>query len=302
MNLLLAAIRTQLTDAALNAIVPINDITSSYGYEKSNYPSIVLSIKEGGTGLEIDGVTHATLKIEIYSKKNKLELWTIYNLVKGLLHKEERAITTADRLIHLIYEVTVSDDEFDIRNDVWSLTAEYEILFSTAAATVYTIASGSIYADATDVTAEAAHKIADFRGKVVLDVSFDGVFHSGQNRFSKTAEYDNAIAKLIIEEVTFLVSAYNKLWSITATADTLADDATVSTSYTISQATKPTDLQVLWQGTKTDDGKIIEIEADKAICPRIMIPIPKTDVIVYDSEWICLGDSSDNIIKVSVED
>jgi len=301
MQLLLSAIRTQLTDATLNALIPITDITSNYPLEKSNYPSIVLSIDKGGSGLEISGVTRATLKIQIYSKKNKVELWTAYALVKGLLHNQERAISTADRLVHLIYEMNVNDDGYDIRNDIWLLEAEYDVLFSTTTAVIYTVREGSIYADAADVTAVAGKKIANFRGKVILDIGFDEVLHSGQDRFMKSVVYNNGIVRLVIEEVTFLVTAFNKLWSIAAAVDTLADGVTISSSYTVTQSTKPTTLQILFQGTKTDDGKLIEIEADKAICPKMIVPFSNTDATVYDSAWLCLGDGLDNIVKVSVE-
>lgn len=302
MDQLLKAVRTQLTDVDLNLIVSLVDITSSLPYENVNYPCIVLEISSGGSGTHISGVTEATLRIKIYSKESKLELWTIYALVKGLLHNEERGVTTANRLIHVIYESKVDDTGIDIRNDVWVLEAEYTILYSTSTVVLTTGAIGAIYADAVDVTAVAGKKIGEFRGTVTLDIGFDTVLHSGQDRFNKTVVFNNGIVKFIFEEVIFKAAALNILWGITATVDTLADDATVSTSYTISQSTKPTELQVLWQGTKTDDGKRIEIEADKAVCPRLLIPFSKRDVVVHDCEWICLSDSSDNIVKVSVED
>lgn len=301
MDQILKAVRTQLTDVTLNALVAITDITSSLGYETVNYPCIVLEISSGGSGTHISGVTEATLRIKIYSKVNKDQLWTIYALVKGLLHQQERGVTTANRLIHIIYESDVEDTGFDIRNDVWVLEAEYTILYSTSGIVLTTGAIGAIYADASDVTAVSGKKIGEFRGTVTLDIGFDVNLHSGQDRFNKTVVFDNGVVKFIFEEVIFKAAALNILWGITATVDTLADGATVSTSYTISQSTKPTELQVLWQGTKTDDGKKIEIEADKAVCPRLLIPFTKRDVVVHGCEWICLSDSSDNIVKVSVE-
>ncbi len=52
---------------------------------------------------------------------------------------------------------------------------------------------------------------------------------------------------------------------------------------------------------KTDDGKKLEVEAGRAVCQSLSIPFSKTDLSVFDCEWILLGDSSDNVVKVAVE-
>jgi len=53
--------------------------------------------------------------------------------------------------------------------------------------------------------------------------------------------------------------------------------------------------------TKTDDGKKLEIESDRAVCQSLSMPFSKTDLSVFDCEWILLGDSSDNVVRVAVE-
>ncbi len=100
----------------------------------------------------------------------------------------------------------------------------------------------------------------------------------------------------------FKASVVDLLWSITAnTSGTLNDGVSSATTYQVSQSSCPSYLQVLFQMIKTDDGKKLEIEADKAVCQSLSIPFSKTDLSVFDCEWILLGDSSDNVVKVAVE-
>jgi len=302
MDSLVVAIRTALTDVTLNAIVLYLDITTTYSPESANYPCIVLGISAGGSQLDISGVTRASLRIDVYSKTNKLHLYTIYNLVKGLLHNQERNVTTATRFIHVIYESDVQGDQYDSVNDVWQLTAFYEIVYSTSSVVITSGASGSIYADASDVTAVAGKKIADFRGPISLDVGFEKEANTDSHRFGKTVHYRAGIAVIRVRGVAYKPAIYNMVWGVTYNASgTLADDSTAATTYTITQTTKPTLMQFLFQGIRTDDGKKLEIEADRAYLERIDVPLRRSDVSVYDCEWVCLGDSSGNVVKVSVQ-
>lgn len=302
MKSLLKAIRTALTDAALNAEVPIEDITSSYNAEGANYPCIVLDIREGAA-VGIAGAGRAGLGIRIFSKKNKQQLWEIYELVKNLLHNKERDITTSELLIHAIFETELRDSGFDAGNQVWELRASYEILYSSSTVVATTAAVGKIYADPLNVEAVAEKEIGNFKGKFSLNVEFqERTIQAGGRRFSNSVGYNTGIAIVEIEEVVFKPSNLKLLWDVNYnTEDKLADDSTSATSFAITQDTKPNYLQVLFQIVKTDDGKKLEVEADKGICEDLVLPFSKSDLTIHNCTWLCLSDPNGRIIKVSIE-
>lgn len=303
MKLLLKSIRDRLMgDATLTASVPAIDITTSYTAETANYPAIEIGISEGGSGLEIPNATRAELRVEVFSKLNKQELWEIYALIKGLLHNQELNISTTDRKIHIIYEDSVDADLFDAQNNVWRLISKYTILYSTSSVIGTTNVNGRIYADLTDVTAVSGKEIAKVRGELNFDISYESVLGMEQERFAKTIYCKNGTARLTLGEVIFRATIFNKVWGISSSADTLADDSTVATSYTVTQSTIPPYLQLLFQLTKTDDGKKLEIEADRAVCESMQIPFSKRDFAIHDCKWLFLGDDSGNVVKVSIED
>jgi hypothetical protein len=303
MKLLLKAIRTALTDATLNAEVPIADITSSYNAELANYPCIILDIQEG-TIAGLTGVGRAKLGIRVFSKKNKQHLWEIYTLIKDLLHNKERNITTSERVIHAIYETDeLRDNVFDGTNQVWELRASYEILYSSSSVIATTAAAGKIYADPLNVEAMAEKEIGNFRGTFSLSVEFrDRTVQSGGKRFSNSVGYNTGMAIVKIEEVVFKPSNLKLLWNINYdTEDKLADDLTSAISFGITQNTIPNYLQVLFQIIKTDDGKKLEVEADKGICEDLTLPFSKNELTIHNCTWLCLADPNGKIIKVSIE-
>lgn len=303
MDSLLKAIRTRLaSDATLTTTVPANDITSSFNAEYANYPCIILGIEGGGSFLEISGVTKVTAIIDVYSDTNKQQLWTIYNQIKALLHNQERNITDASCVVHLIYETKVDDSRYDQARDVWHLTAKYEVIHSITGLSITTGANGAVYADSTSVSANPSKEIARFRGQVSLDISFESAVCGGRDRFGKTVHYHNGLAKLVFEEMMFNASIVDLMWSIsTNSSGALNDGTTPATTYQVSQSSYPSYLQVLFQMTKTDDGKKLEIAAGKATCQSLNIPFSKTDLSVFDCEWILLGDDLDNVVRVAVE-
>ena len=303
MDILLKAVRTRLTsDATLINIVAADDIISSYNAEYTNYPCISLGIEAGGSFSEISGVTRTTMVIDVYSRTNKQELWVIYDRIKTLLHNQERYITNVSRVVHLIHEVKVDDNQYDLARNVWHLSAQYEILYSITGLSITTGANGAVYADETSVSAISEKEIAKFRGQVSLDISFESEMHSGQDRFGETLYYHTGIARLTFEEMMFKPSSLNLLWDINANSSgTLNDGSTSATIYQVSQSSYPSYLQVLFQMTKTDDGRRLEIEADRAVCQSLNIPFSKSDLSVINCEWILLGDSSRSVVKVAVE-
>jgi hypothetical protein len=306
MHLLLTAIRARLTgDATLASMVPADDITSSFNAEYGNYPCVVLGIESGGSFSEISGVTRATVGIDVYSDVNKQQLWTIYDRIRDLLHNQERSITDAspaEAVIHVIYEANVDDSRFDLARDVWRLNAKYEVLYSTTGLNITTGAIGAVYADDATVSATPSKEIARFRGKVALDISYESEVRSELERFGKTVHYHTALAQLTFEEMMFETSVLDLLWNISASQyGTLNDGTTSATTYQVSQSSYPSYLQVLFQMIKTDDGKKLEIEADKAVCQSLSVPFSRTDLSVFNCVWILLGDASGNVVKVSVE-
>jgi len=303
MDILIKAIRTRLTnDSTLTSIVSAGDITSSFNAEVANYPCIVLSIEAGGSFSEISGVTKATLAVDIYSNINKQQLWTIYDKVKTLIHNRERDITDASRVIHVICETRVDDNQHDQQRRVWRLTAEYEILYSKTGLSITTGASGAVYAAEASVSATPSKEIAKFRGQVSLNVSFESEMRSERERFAKTVYYHTGTAELVFEEMMFKASVLDLLWNVTTTASgKLNDDSTLATAYQVSQNSYPSYLQVLFQMTKTDDGKKLEIEAGRAVCQSLSIPFSRTDFSILNCVWLILGDASGNIVRVAVE-
>lgn len=303
MDSLLKAIRTRLTgDVTLTSIVLVDDITSSFNAELATYPIVVFGIDSGGSLSEISGVTRARVVVDVYSDVNKEQLWTIYDRVKALLHNQERSVTDGSCVIHVIYEAKVNDDGYDLARDVWHLTAQYEVLYSTTGLSITTGAIGAVYADDASVSATPSKEIARFRGQVSLDISFESQVRGERERFGKSVHYHAGIAKLTFEEMMFKASVLDLLWSIaTNSSGTLNDGLTSATTYQLSQSSYPLYLAVLFQMTKTDDGKKLEIEASRAICESLSIPFSKTDLCIFDCVWTLLGDSSGNVVVVSVE-
>lgn len=288
-------------NGTLTAIVPAVDIIAAYTAEVAGYPHIALDTVEGSAMIGLAGINSMVMRLSVFSDVSKLQAYQIYDLVRALLHNTESSITSADRLFHAIYETNLVHS-YSAGNDVWMLVATYQIIYSVSGVVVTSGASGVIYADASDVTAVAGKKIADFRGAVTLDIQFNVVQQTEQERFSK-AFYTNAgRVGINITEVIFKEAALDLLYGITANAsDTLADGSTAATSRTITQSIVPVALQFLFQATRTDTGKKLEIEARKAICPAIQIPFSRKDLTVYDCEWICFGDSSDDVVRMSTE-
>lgn len=302
MKVLLKAIRTALTDATLNAEVPIEDITSSYNAELANYPCIVMDIGEG-SAIGIAGVSKAELEIRVFSKKSKQHLWEIYELVRNLLHSREQDITTSEVLVHAIYEAGLRDSSFDTTNRVWELWASYEILYSSTAVIATTAAAGKIYADQVDVKAVSEQEIGAFEGQFLLDVSFEErAVQWGGRRFGNSVHYNRGIAIITIEKVIFRPRTLKLLWDVDyLNSDVLADGSTAAESFTVALGTKPSYIQVLFQMTKTDDGKKLEAEADRALCETLRIPFSKKELTIHDCRWLCLCDANENILKMRVE-
>lgn len=304
MQSLLKAVRDVLVaDSTLLALVgAATDIVPSHVAHVADYPVVSLSVSGGGGKLEIAGVTKATLMVQVRSDTSKIEAHNIYDRIQTLLHNQERDITTASCVVHLIYEAALSDAQYDGVGSVWLLEAEYEVIFSASGLVVFTATDGVIYADPNDVTAESSKEIATFRGRLELEVSFEKKQRREQYRFAKAVYFHAGEALLRIEEVTFRPITFDTLWDVTVNAsDTLADDSTASTSYTVTQSSIPSYLQFLFHCTQTSDGKALEIKADRAVCRSLHLPFTKADLTVHDCEFLCLGDTSDNVVKVSLE-
>lgn len=304
MQTLLKAVRDTLVgDATLIDLVGSeSDIRSSYAATLADYPVVSLSVASGGSGIQVSGVTNAALRIEVRSDVNKVDAHGIYARIKTLIHNQEQAVSDSSCKIHLILETDLDDAMYDGGADVWVLRASYAVVFSESGILVTTAADGAIYAHETNVTVDSDKLIATFRGEISLNVLFQQKNRSEGERFPKRVYHNEGIAIVTIEEVTFKPETYELLWSVAVDeSDTLADGSTASTSYTVQQSTAPTYLQFLFRCTQTGDGNALEIEADRAICSEIRVPFSKKDLSIHDCNFLCLGDSNDSVVKVSVE-
>jgi len=300
---ILRAIRSKLiNDAELTQIVSEEDITSSYNDEKANYPCIVMSIVSGSSQIGMAGITKLSLRLDVYSDNNKEQLWTIYERIRVLLHNQGQNISNSSCIVHYIYESEVSDNYYDGHGNAWHLSAQYEILYSITGLNVLTVFNGIVYADRTMVRAIPSQEIANFQGRVILDVSYESIVRSERERFGKNVYFHTGSAKLIFEEMIFKPSILEFLWNINVDLNsTLNDGLTSATVYKITQGSYPSYLQVLFQMRRADDGKKLEIEADRAICQNLMVPFSNKDFSVFNCEWILLGDNLENVVKVLME-
>jgi len=302
MDIVLKAIRDQLSDVRLNNIVPIENITTSYVGKITRYPCIVLSIKSENDINEIPGIERIALSINIFSSKNKQECWEIYRRVRELLNNRQREIRSSSCVFHLVREVSVSDEYYDIKNNLWELRAIYKIICSSDGIFITTGASGVIYGDSDYVKADPSKKIAEFRGELSLEVGFESEIRKTRNRFGTDVVYRVGEARLVISEVIFNPSVIDLLWNVTSnSSDYLNDNNTLATTYKITQSSCPRSIKVLYQAIRTNDGKRLEIEAGNAYCNSLKIPFYRTDFTIINCEWMLLADANGNVAKVAVE-
>lgn len=163
--------------------------------------------------------------------------------------------------------------------------------------------TGKVYSATSGVKAIESMELGEFRGKAVLDIAFSKVEQKGQSRFAKEMFYYEGSAKLIFEEMEFKAETLNLLWNISANSGGfMSDGITIANIYQITQASYPAELEVLFQMRRTDNKKLMEIEARRAICESLSIPFPKTDFSVFDCVWLLLADNSGGIVRLAVEE
>lgn len=166
----------------------------------------------------------------------------------------------------------------------------------------FSIANGKIYGKTSGVSATGDDEIAEFLGKLTLEIVFTGVERGEQERFAKDSYYGQGRAIITVRDLKFKPAIFNLIWSITYNAaDTLNDGATSATSYTVKQSSKPQSIEILFQCTSTGDGLKIEIEAKKVICPGLIIPFDKQLITMEDLTFICFADSNEDIVAVRKE-
>jgi len=302
MNDLLVAIRSALiADSTLLSLLPAADITTTYNKEAANYPCLVFGISgvsgvEGSADLKIAQVTFTA-----YSRTTKLATMQIISRVRDMFNNLPSAVSDASTYVHVSRE-QAGRDGYDSADETWIVSATYEMMYSASTFVAFTLVSGVVYADASSVSVDSSKKIADVTGNVSLETIFESVYRSEQNRFRNGVIYKSGITRITIQKMVFKPSSVNLIWSITRSAsDTLADVTTAATSYTIGQASQPNSLQFLLHGTRSDNGKVIEIRANKAYCESMNIPFGTAGISMYDVAWTCLADGSNNVVKVSEE-
>lgn len=303
MEYIIKAIRNELiSDAMLTSMVSADDIHASYVKEINNYPCVTMSVSAAQDNIGISGIDACIVEIETRARTSKLDAWAIAKRIKALLDNQERNVTDADRRIHVIREINAYDDVYDLYGNVWLVVQRYHVLYSVTSIVATSGATGVIYADATSVSADTNKEIAKFRGSLQLNVAFESEVRQTRNRFGKALLYRFAQASLTIGEVLFKASIMDLLWNInTSVSGYLNDGSTLATTYQVSQSSYPKGIQVLYQATKTDDGKKIEIEAHNAYCNSLRLPFSKSDFTVIDCNWTLLADSNGNVVKTAVE-
>jgi hypothetical protein len=298
MKNVLKAIRDSLSaDNELTSKVSSSNIATTYNAKTANYPCIILSV------ISTDSISASSnnvqIKIRVYSDQNRYETHEIYDLIRGILNWHGPDVSNNDIKVHAIYETSVTDDKY--KSNVWYLEAIYTVLYSSASSLMVIASDGKIYADESSVTASASKEIASFNGVLSLNIDFVADYSIEQERFRKSSYYSKGMAVISIQKVVFKPSVMS-LWNISYNvSDKLADGSTDSTSYTVTQSTTPLELQFLFQCTKTDDGKILEIMSGKAVCEQMIIPVSKQDFMIMNCHWVCLGDSNSDVVKISVE-
>lgn len=163
----------------------------------------------------------------------------------------------------------------------------------------FSIASGKIYTKTSGVTAISDDEVAEFKGDLDLLIDFEGVVNTEQERFRKSSYESMGQGVLVVRNLLFRPTIFNKQWGITANAsDTLNDGSTAATSYTIGVSSKPQFVELLLQCTKTGNAKKFEIQANKAKAPRLAMHFPRTDGVVEIPEltFLLFADVNGNVV------
>ena len=298
-NLLVSIHSRLIGSSALLNEVSAGNISTTFKKKTASLPCIVFEVGNKRSS-QLSGVTSVVLNLEVRSETNKDDCWDIYEIVKGLLHEKPIETSSATCLIHIIDEVEVVDNSYDSILKAWVITSKYSIIFSDAGILVISGAVGSIYADATNVHVHSDHLIAEFAGQLSVYLDYESITHEGLHRYKDDAQFHKANGNIYVTNVQFKFSSIYQLWDVTYSAtDKLNDGVTVSTSYLIKQSSKPRYLQLLFHGTKTDDGKSFEIYAPKVILPVMTIPFMRKDISLLDYRFVLLADANENVCKLS---
>ena len=204
MEYVLKAVRNALiADTTLLTMVDEDDIHVSHIKELRNYPCVTMNVSSTRSASTVSGIESGMIDIEARATTSKLDAWEIASQIKTLLDEQELAVTDADRVFHLIKEISTSDDVYDLYGNVWVIKMRFSIMYSKVSDNILvaTSASGIIYAHETAVTAAAANEVAKFRGVVQLTIEFECEMRRTRNRFPKTGVYRIGQASLKIGEV-----------------------------------------------------------------------------------------------------
>lgn len=304
MKPLLRAIRNRLiSDQVLTTMVRRDDIVPSFVRARTSFPAVSIGVIRSSQRLYMDGTNVSSLIIRVYSANSKQECYEIYDRIRFLLNYQEVAINDPNIRVHAIKETNVSDDQYDDVAQSFIVQAEYEVLWSSTGLSITTGAKGKIYASKSKVMAVPSDNIAEFSGILSLRVQFEPEVRRIRNRFAQEVLYRQAEAFLTISEVVFKPSIIDLLWSITKDeAGKLNDGVTPAKVYRISQTTFPIGLQTLYQATRTDDGKKLEIEAHNAFCNSLELPFSKDSFTVFDCQWMLLADPNGDVVRIAVQD
>ena len=297
----LESVYTRLSSSStLLAVVDIENISTTYKKSMAEVPSVVFAITNVRTA-PLSGISSVVLSLDVRGRVSNLDTWNIATIVKELLHEKPIETSSVTCLIHIIDEIDVVSN-YDNALGCWVVGSKYNVIFSNADILVTSGAVGQIYADSTNVHVHSDHLIADFDGMISVYLDYESITHEGLHRFKDSSQFHKGNGNIYVTNVQFKFSSLSQLWNITYNAsDVLNDGVTSSTSYLIKQTSYPKELQLLFHGTKTDNGKEFEIYAPKVILPVITVPFSRHEISILDFRFVLLSDANENLCKLTVE-
>lgn len=163
-------------------------------------------------------------------------------------------------------------------------------------------ATGRVYAATASVEAIDSHELGSFAGTFSVAIGFQGVGRTEQERFVKSKKYVFGYAVASMSEMTWNPAVINTLLNLTSSSTgTLNDGITSATTYTVTQATKPQSLQVLFRGQHDETGKWFEIRGLDAVCEEFPLYVPRIRLIQHNVRFLFMEDSSGNIVSFAYE-
>lgn len=129
MEQLLDAVRDVLVaDGTLTAIVAAADIRVMFTEKDINYPTIAIWFGQGLSPADFSNVFRGVVQITIWSQVNILQLHTVHNRIKTLLHNQETTIGNADMKVHSFRFSGGTNWDYYQTTRTWRMVTTYSCL------------------------------------------------------------------------------------------------------------------------------------------------------------------------------